>query len=143
MFLATLFDRSVFPQTAFLNCGKNFKLLTFSLQSEKECAYYLRTGLCKFGSTCKFHHPPPSSPVVSLRGSSVYATGIPGQQSFSGGLNNWSLSRGSFMPGPSSFPQLVIPQGMVQVPGWSPYPVSRMLSVETFDFDSRGVDLRC
>ncbi|KAK6940939.1 Zinc finger, CCCH-type [Dillenia turbinata] len=25
---------------------------------EPECQYYLRTGDCKFGSSCKFHHPP-------------------------------------------------------------------------------------
>ncbi|KAK1356956.1 Zinc finger CCCH domain-containing protein 32 [Heracleum sosnowskyi] len=24
---------------------------------EPECQYYLRTGTCKFGATCKFHHP--------------------------------------------------------------------------------------
>ncbi|KAJ3708603.1 hypothetical protein LUZ61_012308 [Rhynchospora tenuis] len=25
---------------------------------EPDCAYYLRTGLCRFGVTCKFNHPP-------------------------------------------------------------------------------------
>ncbi|KZV23678.1 zinc finger CCCH domain-containing protein 58-like [Dorcoceras hygrometricum] len=25
---------------------------------QPECRYYLRTGDCKFGSTCKYHHPP-------------------------------------------------------------------------------------
>lgn len=24
---------------------------------EPECSYYLKTGDCKFGSSCKFHHP--------------------------------------------------------------------------------------
>lgn len=28
-----------------------------SVQDEKECAYYLRTGTCKYGTTCKYHHP--------------------------------------------------------------------------------------
>lgn len=23
------------------------------------CPYYLKTGTCKFGATCKFDHPPP------------------------------------------------------------------------------------
>ncbi|CAA6659893.1 unnamed protein product [Spirodela intermedia] len=99
--------------------------------NEKECAYYLRTGLCKFGDTCKFHHPQPSNTVVSLRGSSVYTTvpspAIPGQQPYSGGLTNWPLSRASFIAGtrwqgPSSYAQLILPQGMVQVPGWNAYP---------------------
>ncbi|KAL3641970.1 hypothetical protein CASFOL_012785 [Castilleja foliolosa] len=26
-------------------------------QGQPECQYYLRTGDCKFGSTCKYHHP--------------------------------------------------------------------------------------
>ena len=26
-------------------------------QGEKECAYYMRTGNCKYGVTCKFNHP--------------------------------------------------------------------------------------
>ncbi|RWR87115.1 zinc finger protein [Cinnamomum micranthum f. kanehirae] len=98
--------------------------------NEKECAYYLRTGQCKFGGTCKFHHPQPSSAVVSMRGSPVYpavhSPTTPGQQSYPGGLTNWSLSRASFIAsprwqGPSSFAQLMVPHGVVQVPGWSTY----------------------
>lgn len=95
--------------------------------NESECAYYLRTGQCKFGSTCKFHHPQPSS---SLRGSSVYPSiqspTTPGQQSFPGGLASWPLSRASLIPsprwqGPSSYTPLILPQGMVSVPGWNAY----------------------
>lgn len=93
--------------------------------NEKECAYYLRTGLCKFGNTCKFHHPQPS-----LRGSPsyppVHSPTAPGQQSYVGGLANWPLSRTSFIPsprwqGPSSYAQLIVPQGLVQVSNWNPY----------------------
>ena len=29
----------------------------FGWQGEKECAYYMRTGNCKYGVTCKFNHP--------------------------------------------------------------------------------------
>ncbi|KAF2284878.1 hypothetical protein GH714_031830 [Hevea brasiliensis] len=29
-------------------------------QDEKSCPYYLRTGSCKFGVACKFHHPQPA-----------------------------------------------------------------------------------
>lgn len=25
---------------------------------QPECQFYMRTGDCKFGSTCKYHHPP-------------------------------------------------------------------------------------
>ncbi|KAG4166792.1 hypothetical protein ERO13_A13G154400v2 [Gossypium hirsutum] len=97
-------------------------------QNETECAYYLRTGQCKFGSTCKFHHPQPTNMMVSLRGSPIYQTvpspATPGQQSHPGGITNWS--RASFIPsprwqGPSSYASLILPQGMVSVPGWNAY----------------------
>ncbi|XP_059628671.1 zinc finger CCCH domain-containing protein ZFN-like isoform X2 [Cornus florida] len=98
--------------------------------NENECAYYLRTGQCKFGSTCKFHHPQPSNMMVSLRGSPIYppvhSSTSPGEQSYPGGMANWSLSRASFIPsprwqGPSSYAPLIVPQGMVSVPGWNAY----------------------
>lgn len=101
------------------------------MQNETECAYYLRTGQCKFGSTCKFHHPQPNNMMVSMRGSPVYTTvpspTAPGQQSYPGGITNWS--RASFIPsprwqGPSSYPPLILPQGVVSVPGWNAYSVS-------------------
>ncbi|KAF5959291.1 hypothetical protein HYC85_000500 [Camellia sinensis] len=96
--------------------------------NETECAYYLRTGQCKFGSTCKFHHPQPSNMMVSLRGSPVYPTvhspTTPGQQSYPGGITNWPLSRASFIPsprwqGPSSYAPLILPQGVMSVPGYT------------------------
>ncbi|OAY68262.1 Zinc finger CCCH domain-containing protein 63 [Ananas comosus] len=98
--------------------------------NEKECAYYLRTGQCKFGYTCKFDHPQPSNAMVTLRGSPVYpsvqSAASPSQQSFPGLSTNWSLSRTSFIAsprwqGPSSYAQLILPQGLVQVPGWNSY----------------------
>ncbi|KAJ4955981.1 hypothetical protein NE237_012764 [Protea cynaroides] len=97
---------------------------------EKECAYYLRTEQCKFGSTCKFHHPEPSSTMVSLRGSMVYppvhSPTTPGQLSHSGGMTKWPQSRASFISnprwqGPSSYAQLILPQGVIPVPSWNAY----------------------
>jgi hypothetical protein len=94
--------------------------------NEAECAYYLRTGQCKFGGTCKFHHPQPTNMMVSLNGSPVYPTiqspTTPGQQSYPGGITNWS--RASFIPsprwqGPSSYAPLLLHQ--VSVPGWNAY----------------------
>ncbi|XWS58828.1 hypothetical protein CRYUN_Cryun08bG0067400 [Craigia yunnanensis] len=96
--------------------------------NETECDYYLRTGQCKFGSTCKFHHPQPTNMMVSLHGSPIYPTvpspTTPGQQSYPGGVTNWS--RASFIPSPrwqapSSYAPLILPQGMVSVPGWNAY----------------------
>ncbi|OMO72946.1 Zinc finger, CCCH-type [Corchorus olitorius] len=101
--------------------------------NEAECAYYLRTGQCKFGSTCKFHHPQPTNMMVSLRGSPIYQTvpspTTPGQQSYPGGITNWS--RGTFIPsprwqGPSSYAPLILPQGMVSVPGWNAYSLRQL-----------------
>ncbi|KAH1234973.1 Zinc finger CCCH domain-containing protein ZFN-like [Glycine max] len=98
------------------------------MQNEPECAYYLRTGQCKFGNTCKFHHPQPNNMVLSMRSSPVYPTvhspTTPGQQSYATGITNWSSS--SYIPsprwqGPSSYAPLILPQGMVSVPGWSAY----------------------
>ncbi|XP_008676803.1 zinc finger CCCH domain-containing protein 33 isoform X1 [Zea mays] len=98
--------------------------------NEKECAYYLRTGQCKFGSTCKFHHSQPSTMMVAVRGS-VYSPGqsatSPGQHAYQGAVTSWPLSRSaSFIasprwPGHSSYAQVIVPPGLVQVPGWSPY----------------------
>ncbi|KAI5648947.1 hypothetical protein M9H77_34952 [Catharanthus roseus] len=89
--------------------------------NEIDCAYYLRTGHCKFGSTCKFHHPQPANMMVSLRGSAVYP---PVQSPTNAG--QLSYPRASFIPsprwqGPSSYAPMLLPQGMVSVPGWSAY----------------------
>lgn len=35
---------------------------------QPECQYYLRTGDCKFGSTCKYHHPPKTIFLLSPMG---------------------------------------------------------------------------
>ncbi|XP_062182439.1 zinc finger CCCH domain-containing protein 63-like isoform X6 [Phragmites australis] len=98
--------------------------------NEMECSYYLRTGQCKFGSTCKFHHPQPSNTMVAVRGS-VYSPGqsatSPGQHAYQRAVTSWPLSRsGSFIasprwPGHSSYAQVIVPPGLVQVPGWNPY----------------------
>ncbi|CAA0818053.1 Zinc finger CCCH domain-containing protein 37 [Striga hermonthica] len=29
------------------------------------CPYYMKTGTCKFGATCKFDHPPPGEGAAS------------------------------------------------------------------------------
>lgn len=69
--------------------------------------------------------------MLSLRGSPVYsAVHSPttlGQQSYTGGITNWP--RASYVPsprwqGPSSYAPLILPQGVVSVPGWSAYNVS-------------------
>lgn len=107
------------------------KFFPYNLQNELECVYYLRTGQCKFGSTCKFHHPQPSNMMVSYRGSPIYPIGAatsPSQQSYPGGITSWPLSRASFIPsprwqGPSNYAPLILPQGVLSVQGWNSYNV--------------------
>ena len=118
------------------------------LQSEKECAYYLRTGQCKFGSTCKFHHPQPSTMMVAVRGSG-YSPGqsatSPGQHAYQGAVTSWPLSRSaSFIasprwPGHSSYAQVLVPPGLVQVPGWNPYTVCSMTSFLLFTWSNNCI----
>jgi hypothetical protein len=31
----------------------------------QECSYYMQTGSCKYGSSCKFHHPDPTAAIES------------------------------------------------------------------------------
>lgn len=33
---------------------------------EPDCSYYIRTGLCRFGATCRFNHPPNANLVLLL-----------------------------------------------------------------------------
>lgn len=103
------------------------------MQNEAECAYYLRTGQCKFGNTCKFHHPQPSNMMVPFNGSPVYpnvqSPTSPGHQSYPGGITNWSLPSASFVASPrwqapSNYAQMILPQGVVSIPGWNAYRVS-------------------
>ncbi|KAA8523381.1 hypothetical protein F0562_009804 [Nyssa sinensis] len=37
------------------------------------CPYYLKTGTCKYGATCKFDHPPPGEvmAIATLQGTST------------------------------------------------------------------------
>lgn len=33
---------------------------------EPDCVYYLRTGVCGYGSRCQFNHPPNRPPVIKF-----------------------------------------------------------------------------
>lgn len=104
------------------------------MQGEKECSYYVRTGQCKFGATCKFHHPQPAGLSVPSPASSYYPSAqspsIPSAQPYAT-MANWQVARppsvlpAPYMQGPYG-PMLLSP-GVVSVPGWSPYPVGEIL----------------
>lgn len=99
------------------------------MQGEKECSYYLKTGQCKFGPTCKFHHPQHLGTSV-LSSAPAFYTPVPPPPVPSPHhhqytpMANWQVARppvlpGSYMPGPYA-PMLLSP-GVVPVQNWSPY----------------------
>lgn len=70
--------------------------------------------------------------MTSFRGSTicrpVQSPMTPAHQSFQGGMTNWPLST-PILPspqwqGPSSYSPLILPQGVVSVPGWNAYMVT-------------------
>ncbi|KAH7387803.1 hypothetical protein KP509_16G041800 [Ceratopteris richardii] len=82
----------------------------------------MRTGSCKFGSTCKFNHPPP---MMSLPGSSMF----PGPLTGTGNapqLYPWPMPRPVYLQSPRltgpSIAPMVLPPSPVSVPHW-PYQV--------------------
>ena len=89
----------------------------------------MRTGGCKYGATCKFHHPPPMFSIqgsaLMFPGSSANSSQMPHQTYPS--LSSWSLQRPPYLPspGPSDFTPILIPSPQVPIPSWNPYSVSQ------------------
>ncbi|KAJ8649201.1 hypothetical protein MRB53_002224 [Persea americana] len=114
-------------------------------QVEKSCSYYMRTGACKFGIACKFHHPPPAQlgavlsiahPAYDSKGSSASASsGLP----YAGGIPAWSLPSAPYMSNPhmeghaAYMPVVLSPQGVIPTQrDWSFYTnsISPVLTTE-------------
>lgn len=36
------------------------------MQGAINCPYYMKTGTCKYGATCKFDHPPPGEVMAAM-----------------------------------------------------------------------------
>ncbi|KAL3812851.1 hypothetical protein ACJIZ3_014119 [Penstemon smallii] len=111
---------------------------------ERECSYYVKTGQCKFGVTCKFHHPQPTSgaqmsapapapgPLAAPGAVPTPAVYPPMQsppvhssQQFGLMPGNWPVPRPPMLPGsyvPGSYGPMLLPPGVVPVPGWTSYP---------------------
>ncbi|KAF8055068.1 hypothetical protein N665_1304s0019 [Sinapis alba] len=90
----------------------SFNHLGFPLRpGEKECSYYMRTGQCKFGSTCKFHHPvPPPGDQAPPQQFGVVLPRVP-----------------HLLPSPyATYNQMVLPPGMV---GWNPYQATSVSAI--------------
>ncbi|KAJ9537347.1 hypothetical protein OSB04_030080 [Centaurea solstitialis] len=113
----------------------------FEIEGEKECSYYVKTGQCKFGITCKFHHPqpagmmpsiPPPPPLsagpLSAMPSAMYpnvqSPSVASSQQYGVLAGNWSVARPPLLPGsylPGTYGPMLVPPGMVPFPGWNPY----------------------
>lgn len=124
----------------------------FLSQGEKECSYYLKTGQCKFGVTCKFHHPQPSGiqvpaptagplpvppPVPAPVYPSIHSPSAPSPQQYGMVPGNWPVPRPAIIP--SSYIQgpyspMVLPPGMVPFPGWNPCQVGAQASLSLSRF---------
>lgn len=97
----------------------------------------MRTGSCKFGAACKFHHPQPASSgnVLPVTGPPFMSTGSSiGPSSslpFVGTLPAWSFPRAPYLsgprvPGPQAYIPVVLspPPAILPAQGWSTYMVS-------------------
>ncbi|KAL3829363.1 hypothetical protein ACJIZ3_018165 [Penstemon smallii] len=97
---------------------------------EKECSYYVKTGNCKFGVTCKYDHPQPAPGPLAAPAAAVYPTvqsPVQSSQQYGGVIpGNWPVGRPPMIPQssyvPGSYGPMLLPPGVVPVPGWTPYP---------------------
>ncbi|XP_047329180.1 zinc finger CCCH domain-containing protein 32-like [Impatiens glandulifera] len=109
---------------------------------EQECSYYLRTGQCKFGITCKFNHPQPAGVSVPASTARPFYPAVQSSSSsalsadqYGGATSSFRAARPPLLPGsyvPSAYgtTTMLLPTGVVSIPGWNPYsgPVSPVLS---------------
>lgn len=80
------------------------------LQGEKDCAYYVQTGSCKYGSTCRFHHPQPTTAesVLQSPNSSLYLpSGVttPASVPYQDGVTTWPVARAPYIPPATGIPR--------------------------------------
>jgi len=90
----------------------------------------LKTGQCKFGVTCKFHHPQPAGTPLPASAPQFYqqvqSPTVPVAEQYAGASANLRVARppvlsGSYVQG--AYGPVLLSPGVVQFPGWSPYSV--------------------
>ncbi|KAH0461071.1 hypothetical protein IEQ34_008646 [Dendrobium chrysotoxum] len=93
-----------------------FNVLGYPLRPyEVDCKFYLSNGWCKFSKTCKFNHPEPSNSMPWwLSRTTPSQTLCPGELTSFNASPHWQ--------GPSSYAQVILPQGLDQVPSWNTFP---------------------
>ncbi|KAI3457363.1 hypothetical protein Pfo_014026 [Paulownia fortunei] len=96
-------------------------------QDGKPCPYYMRTGSCKYGYGCKFHHPQPTSaanvlPVVGPAYGSGGSAVVPSSGAPSvGELSAPSLSKATYFSSSLHLPQNYMPIILPASQGWNTY----------------------
>ncbi|KAK3025115.1 hypothetical protein RJ639_044355 [Escallonia herrerae] len=74
-------DRSAHALSAKEAQQQNVKLSLAGLPRREgavNCPYYMKTGTCKYGATCKFDHPPPGE-VMAMAATQGISTSIGGE----------------------------------------------------------------
>ncbi|KAL3365943.1 hypothetical protein AABB24_010862, partial [Solanum stoloniferum] len=108
--------------------------------NEKECSHYMKTGQCKFGITCKFHHPQPAGVQVPAPAAGPFPlpAAVPppatypelqplpvdSAEQYGMVTGNWPVIRPAQLPGsyiPDTYGPMLFPPGMVPVSDWIPY----------------------
>ena len=106
------------------------KLFLLFKQGEKECSYYLKTGQCKFGLTCKFHHPQPAGTSLPASAPQFYpqvqSHTVPLPEQYGGASTSLRVARPPMLPGSyvqGAYGPVLLSPGVVPFTGWSPYSV--------------------
>lgn len=71
---------------------RNLKPCMMFWQGDVICPYYLKTGTCKFGATCKFDHPPPGEVMEMAKSQGTSANGEEAEGDTSALEQLWDLS---------------------------------------------------
>lgn len=99
-------------------------------QGEKECSYYLKTGQCKFGLTCKFHHPQTAGTSMPVSAPQFYppvqSPSHATPEQYGSASTNFRVPRPPLLPGSymqGTYGPVLLSPGLVPIQGWSPYSV--------------------
>lgn len=127
MLLTLLFHRKQFSES----------LVLLIMQGTRLCSYYMCSGMCEFGSNCKFHHPEPESEHENCDASRHAIQGS-SQLNFSSGLDQEALKEQSvpfLAPSPSCRRSGVIPsQGVYPYPECTGYQVTNTSYLKKYFF---------
>ncbi|MBA0833486.1 hypothetical protein Gotur_012574 [Gossypium turneri] len=94
-------------------------------------------GQCKFGVTCKFHHPQPAGTSMPVSAPQFYqpvqSPSVPMPEQYGGASTSVRVARPPLLPGSyvqGAYGPVLFSPGVVPIPGWSHYsaPVSPVLS---------------